>query len=137
MCGPIAMCNRTKSCNKITYFCPKIKLNQKGNVRNFLLYLVIFLTKFEQHNTAFQSSFSEIIRIWELLFRLVGSYFFFTFIPARENRFSTQQKLVYFNYPYILPVYMVGKAGYSLTYGDKRISNRNLVMLRIFRQSDK
>ena len=35
ICGQIAMCKCTKSCNKTTYFCLKTKLNRKGNVRNF------------------------------------------------------------------------------------------------------
>ena len=40
----------------------------------------------------------------------------------------------FFNYPYILSV---GKAGFSLTHGSKRVSYRNLVlMLRIFQQSE-
>ena len=45
--------------------------------------------------------------------------------------------VVSFKYPHIISVYMVGKAGFSLTYENKRSSNRNLVlMLHIFQQSE-
>ena len=90
-----AMCKCTKSCNNTTYFCLKMRLNRKGKVRNFLWHAVILFTKFEQYNTAFQSLFSEIIRIWELFFRSVGSYFSFkllllqlkTALPTSRNQF--------------------------------------------------
>ena len=35
ICGRIAMCKCTKSCNKTTYFCLKTKLYRKGNAQNF------------------------------------------------------------------------------------------------------
>ena len=38
------------------------------------------------------------------------------------------------DYAYILSVYMKGKAGFPLTHGNKRISNRNLVLM--FQQSE-
>ena len=57
-----------KVCNKATKFCLKTKLNRKEKVRNFWLHSVIFFTKFEWYNTAFQSLFSEIIRIWNYFF---------------------------------------------------------------------
>ena len=96
----------TKSCKKTTYFCLKKKLNRKGNVRNFCLHWVIFFTKFEQYNTVFQSLFLEIIRIWELFFRSVRSYFSFkriylqgkTTLPLCGNQFLLT---ICTSYPYI------------------------------------
>ena len=67
---------------------------------------------------------------WKLLF-------FQNLIPTMKNRSSAQQKLVSFNYPYIVSVYMVGKAGFSLTHGSKRVLNRSLVlMIHIFEESE-
>ena len=62
----ITICKCTEFCNKATDFCLKTKLHWKGNVQNILLYSVIFFTKFDLHNTAFQSLLSLIARIWEL-----------------------------------------------------------------------
>ena len=138
MCGRIAKCKCIKSCNKITYFCFKTKPNREGNIRIFLLYSVIFFTKFEQYNMAFQSLFSKIIRIWELFFRSVGSFFSFKLFTYNEKLlFHLVETNFFFNYQYILSVYIVGKAGFSPTHGNKRISNRNLVlMLHIFQQRE-
>ena len=66
MCRRVPICKCTKFCNNTSYFCLKTKLHWKGNVQNILLYSVFFFTKFDLHNTTFQSFLSLIIRIWEL-----------------------------------------------------------------------
>ena len=75
-----------------------------------------------------------------------GNYFFSrleaTFVTNFDTYngkplFRSVETIVTFNYPYILSLYIVGKAGFSLIYGNKIISNINLVlMLHIFQQSE-
>ena len=49
---------------------------------------MIFFTKFDLYNTAFQSLFLQIIRIWELFFDQLEATFLQTFMLATENRSS-------------------------------------------------
>ena len=100
------------------------------------MHSAVFFTKFEQYKAAFQSLFSEIIRICELFFRSFESYSsrilnlqWKTALPLSRN--------YTFNYPYILSLYILGKTGFFLTHGNKIISDRSLVpMLHIFEQSE-
>ena len=128
MCRRVTICKCTKFCNKATYFCLKTKLHWKGNVQNILLYSVIFFTKFDLYNTAFQSLLSLIVRIWELFCNQLEANF-------PENSSSALQKLVSFNYQFFAS--LVEKAVLSLTHGNKTSSNKNLVLMwHIFQQSE-
>ena len=54
-------------------------------------------------------------------------------IPTTKNRSSAKQELVFFNYRYGP---MVEEIDFSLVHENKRISNRNLVLMRhIFQRS--
>ena len=55
---------------------------------------VIFLTKFG--NTAFQCLFPQIIRIWELFFQSVGSYFFVNFNNYNGKSFFCLEETSFF-----------------------------------------
>ena len=70
------MCQCTTSRTKTPYFSVITKLYRDENAQNFWLHSVIFFTsmKFSFH-TAFQSLLLQIIRIWELFFRSVESYY--------------------------------------------------------------
>ena len=108
------MCKCTKSCNKTTHFSLKMKLHRKGNVRNFRLHQVIFFTKFYLYNMAFQSLFSQIIRISELFSRSVGINLCLQRKTARP--FSRNQ--------FLLPISasLVGKSGFSQKPENSRTS---------------
>ena len=83
-------------CLQTTYSCAKTKLHQNENVRNFLLHLVIFCSKFDLYNMAFQCLFSQIIRIWELFFWPVGGYFSCKFYAYNRKPFFLLKETNFF-----------------------------------------
>ena len=82
----------------------------------------------------FSSLFSAIIRILHLF---LEATFLTNFYTYNKNPLFHVVEISYFNFPYTLSLYTVGKDDFSLTRGNKRISNRNLaLMLHIFQQSE-
>ena len=78
---------------------------------------MIFFSKFDLYNSAFESLFLQIIRIWKSLFRSVGTYFpckllclqWETTLPLSKNKFLLS-----------IGASLVGNAGFSITHGNMR-----------------
>ena len=112
---------------------PVLSQNETPTKHHF--WLLIFFAKFDLYKTAFQSLFSQIIRIWKLFFRSAESY-----VSCKLLRLQRKTAFPFSRNEFILIIgpSLVIKAGFSQTHGNKeRISNRTLVLMwHIFQQSE-
>ena len=132
------LCANVQSLATKQPFLSQNETQSKRKRRKFLIALDFLYKVSIVYCTAFQSLFSEIIRIWELFFRSAGSSFSYKHLFLQwKTALSLSRNWFLLTILYILSVYMVGRAGFSLAHGNKRILNSNLVLiLHIFQKSE-
>ena len=75
---------------------------------------MIFFTKFDLYHSVFEILFSQIIRIWKLLFRPVGTYFSCKLLCLQRE---TALPLIRNKFLLSISASLVGKVGFSITHG--------------------
>ena len=87
---------------------------------------MIFFTKFDLYNSAFESLFLQIIKTWKLLFDQSEPNFFANFCLQRETVLPLSRNMFLLS----IGASLVGKAGFSKTHGNMcHVSQQNKIKI--------